>query len=241
MDTNTRWFQDSEINQYLDDWLNDIQQTYELVWAINTITIGTVSGSLCIFNTNTFTPGMLRCEAVYYNQFRLAGRLLQDLEVGDPIWRSDLGIGTNVGTNTWDTPRIAAMYPDAQNILVWPTPPPPGYFQGTSSNVFTFEYPCLLSFASDASTCGLPFWTQWSAKPYVCNKLFQRPGPVNDTKKAMRYAAGYERAKLRITRMWHSYLPERYRRLQPGQHYEWEIQTPPPAWAPNTTNTATGT
>ena len=100
MDTSSRWFQDSEINQYLDDWLNDINQEFELVWAINTLTIGsTTVGSLCLIPLSTFTPGMLRNEAVYYNSFRLAGRLLQNLEVGDPIWRSDLGIGTNVGQN----------------------------------------------------------------------------------------------------------------------------------------------
>src|ERR1700722_13309377 len=137
MDTSSRWFQDSEINQYLDDWLNDINQEFELVWAINTLTIGsTTVGSLCLIPLSTFTPGMLRNEAVYYNSFRLAGRLLQNLEVGDPIWRSDLGIGTNVGTNTWGTPRCAVMYPDSQTILIWPTPPPPGFFGSGSQNVF---------------------------------------------------------------------------------------------------------
>lgn len=246
MDTSSRWFTDTELNQYLDNWLQDLQQEYEFVWAINTITVGTVStGSSLIFGTGTFTPGMLRNEAVYYNGFRLAGRLLQDLEVGDPIWRSDLGIGTSAGTNTWDTPRLAVMYPDYGNILIWPTPFPANFGGGTNSNVFVFEYPCLLSFATDTSTNPLPVWTQWSAKSYVCAKLFKRLGPLNDLKKSQRYSAQYQRAKLRIHRMWTNFLPERYRRIVPAinpnmAHYEYEIQLPPPAWDAGT-NTATGT
>jgi hypothetical protein len=237
MDTNTRWFLEPELNQYLDDWLQDLQQEYEFVWAINTLTIGSTSLNTLVINTSTFSPGMLRCEAIYYNGFRLAGRLLQNIEVGDPIWRSDLGIGTNIGTNTWDTPRMAAMYPDSQNILIWPVPPPP---TGTFSNVFVFEYPALLSFASDSNSCGMPSWCQWSAKPYVCAKLFQRPGPLNDTKKAQRYWAQYARAKMRVRRIWAKFMPERFRVLKPAGHYEFDILTPPPAWDAGT-NTATGT
>lgn len=233
MDTNTKWLFDAELNQYLDNWLQDLQQEYEFVWAINTISIGSVAGTALVFNTSTFSPGMLRCDAVYYNGFRLAGRLLQDIEVGNPLWRS-----TPVfGTSTTDTPRAVFMHPDTQSISVWPIPPPSA---GTSSNVFVFEYPCLLSFATDTDTSGLPMWTQWCAKDYVCAKFFQRPGPVNDPKKAMRYWAKYQRAKARVTTLWHGYLPERYRKLQPAQHYEWEILVPPPAWDAGT-NTATGT
>lgn len=233
MDTNTKWITDNELNLYLDNWLNDLQQEFEFVWAINTLTVGTTTTSL-VFNTSSFSPGMLRNEAIYYNGFRLAGRLLQDLEVLNPTWRNST---MPPGTNTQDTPRLAVMYPDSQNILIWPQPPNP---QGTFSNVFVFEYPCLLSFATDSSTSGLPVWTQWCAKPYVCANFFQRPGPVNDPKKALRYWAQYEKSKLRVRKMWDRYFPERYRRLQPGNHYEWEILTPPPAWDAGT-NTATGT
>jgi hypothetical protein len=233
MDTNTNWLNDNELNQYLDNWLNDLQQEYEFVWAINTLTVGTTTGSNLIFPTSTFTPGMLRHEAVYYNGFRLSGRLLQDLEVGNPLWRN----GLVFGTTTFDTPRMSVMYPDSQNILIWPTPPPP---TGTFSNVFVFEYPCLLTFATDTSASGLPPFTNWCAKDYVCAKFFQREGPVNDPKKAMRYWAKYQRAKARVTAIWDSYMPERYRLLKMANHYEWEILIPPPAWDAGT-NTATGT
>lgn len=260
MDTSTRWFSENELNYYLDEWLMEIQQEFELVWAISTLTIGTVTSSQTstitmsqgtftqvtppqlVINTSTFsTYPMLRNDAVYYNSFRLSGRNLQDLEVGNPTWRGDLGNGTSSPSDTnpyvYDTPRAAVMYPDSQRILIWPCPPPP---VGTKSNILTFEYPVLLTFATDTDTSGLPMWSQWSAKPYVCSKLFQRPGPINDSKKSQRYAAQYARSKQRMRRIWDSFMPERFRRLQPGQHYEWEILTPPPAWDPGT-NTATGT
>lgn len=259
MDTSTRWWADGELNYYLDQWLQEIQQEFEFTWGISTLTVGTVTASLTntitnsigtftyttppqlVLATSIFTPPMLRNEAVYYNGFRLSGRNLQDLEVGNPTWRGDLGNGTSSPTDVtnpyvYDTPRAAVMYPDSQNILIWPCPQPP---TGTSSNVFVFEYPVNLVFGSDGGTSGLPVWTQWCAKPWVCMKLYQRPGPINDARKAMRYKAQYERAHLRVRRMWDSFMPERYRRLQPGQHYEWEILTPPPAWDVGT-NTASG-
>ena len=254
-----RWFKDSDLNYWLDSWVQEIQEEFEFQWAVSTLTIGTVTSTITttvgtrtttnppqlVISTSTFTPAMLRNEAVYYNSFRLAGRLLQDLEVGNPVWRGDLGLGTSSPSDTnpyvYDTPRAAVMYPDSQSILIWPCPPPPNTIpagSGTNSNIFVFEYPVLLSFATDTSVSGLPVWTQYSARPYVCWKLFQRPGPLNDTRKAQRYKAQYERAKLRVRRMWDNFLPERYRKLQPGQHYEWEILTPPPAFDCGT-NTAT--
>lgn len=266
MDTSTdsngngRWFSKNEISMYLDNWLQELQQEFEFVWAVSTLTIGTVTSSQTstigtlttttppqlIISTSTFTPGMLRNEAVYYNGFRLAGRNLQDLEVGDPLWRGDLGNGTSAATDSnpyvYDTPRVAVMYKDSQSILIWPCPPPANtipFGSGTNSNIFVFEYPALLTFAGDTARSGLPVWTQYSAKPYVCAKLFQRPGAINDRQKSSRYWAQYQRAKLRVRRMWDNFLPDRFRRLQPEQHYEWEILTPPPAWDCGT-NTATG-
>lgn len=262
MDTNTRWFTDGDLNFYLDQWVQELQQEFEFVWGISTLTIGTVSSTatythtsgttttttssppILLIGTSTFTPGMLRNEAVYYNGFRLAGRLLQDLEVGDPVWRGDLGNGTASPSDTspsvYDTPRVAVMYKDSQSILIWPCPQPPGSIPpGTNSNIFVFEYPALCSFATDTSTSGLPVWTQWSAKAFVCSRLYQRPGPINDPKRSMRYTAQYARAKLRVRRMWDNFLPERARRLTPARQYEWNILTPPPAWDCGT-NTATG-
>lgn len=233
MDTNTKWVQDPELNQYLQNWLDDLNQEFELTWAINTVSFTNSQSAISLSN---LSPQPVRIDAVYYNGFRLAGRRLQQLEVLNPTWRNQ---GTL--TNTQDTPRLGIMYPDFNTWLVWPTPPNSTNTGSTTfSNVFVFEYPALLSFATDTDTSGLPMWTQWCAKPYVCAKVYQRPGPISDPKKAQRYWAQYQRSKERVRRLWNYYMPERYRRLLPATQYEWNIFTPPPAWDAGT-NTATGT
>lgn len=240
MDTNTRWVQDAELDQYLQNWLDDLNQEFELAWAINTVSFTNSQSSI---NILSLSPQPVRIEAVYYNGFRLSGRLLQEVEVGNPTWRGQAPL-TDVGdfnTNTQDTPRLGMMYPDFQTYMVWPTPPnSTNTGSNTYSNVFVFEYPALTSFVTDTDTSGMPLWTQWCATPYVVAKVYQRPGPINDSRRAQRYWAQYQRAKERVRRMWNFYMPERYRRLVPPSHYEWEIMTPPPAWEQGT-NTATGT
>lgn len=234
MDTNTRWLSDSEANFLLDNWVDDLQRSYEFSWAINTITISTATITYTTTGLNTFTiplstfnPGMLRLDAIYYNGFRLSGRLLTDLEVGNPVWRSAPVI---------DVPRLAVQY-DATQLLLWPAP--------SSNCTITFEYPQALQFTpngagTETGTSGLPVWTQWSAKSFVAWKFYSRPGPVADLRKALRYKAMYTRAKQRIKLLWDAFQPERYLKLKPAQHYEWNIIIPPPAWDIGT-NTATGT
>lgn len=215
MDLGGKWWSDTELNQYIGDWQNELQTQYEFVWgtatittAINTLTLGTI------------TPPLHRLDAVYYSSgtgdrgYRLSGRLLQDLEVGNIEWRDALP----------DTPRAVIQY-DSTQMIVWP----PLQNLGT----FIFEYPQTLSFASDSTLISLPPWTQWSLKPYVAMKAYLRPGPTNDLKRAMRYKAKFEREKQRIKLLWDNWLPERYRKLKPAHHYEFDILFPPPAWAAN--------
>ena len=49
MDPTARWWADSELEFWIDQWQNELQQDYELVWgtatittALNTITLGTI-------------------------------------------------------------------------------------------------------------------------------------------------------------------------------------------------------
>lgn len=214
MDPSAKWWSDGELNQYISDWQNELNQDYELVWgsatvvtALNTITLGSIS------------PAMHRLEAVYYigtgsgdRGYRLSGRLLQDLEVMNHEWRNA----------TADTPREIIQY-DSTQLIVWPPLPQTG--------TFVFEYPQALSFAGDTSPVSLPPWTQWSMIPYVAHRAYLRPGPTNDPKRSMRYKAQYLRKKQRLKLLWDQWLPERFRRLKPASHYEWDILHPPPAWA----------
>lgn len=211
MDAQGRWWSDAELEMYINDWQNDLQQELELVWgsatittAINTLTLGTIS------------PSMLRLEAVYYGTgtssgYRLSGRLMQDLEVMNPEWRSA----------TPNTPREVIQY-DSTQMVVWPPL--------SQAGTFIFEYPIQLSFLNDNSLVSLPNWSQWSIKPYVCHRCYLRPGPTNDPKRALRYQAMYLREKARVRLLWDNFLPERWRKLKHAGHYEWDILKPPPAW-----------
>jgi len=214
MDTTGKWWSDTELNQFITDWQNELQQDYEFVWGTATVTT-----ALSTLTLGSLTPALGRLDAVYYigtdggRGYRLAGRLLQDLEVGNVEWRNALP----------DTPREIIQY-DSTQIIIWP----PLANLGT----FIFEYPQQLSFNGDDSLISLPPWTQWSVKPYVASRAYLRMGPVNDTKRALRYRAQYEREKLRIKSLWDNWLPERYRKLKPASHYEWDILFPPPAMGP---------
>jgi hypothetical protein len=211
MDTTNKWFSDAELNMYVNDWQNELQQEFELVWGSATIT--TILNTLTL---GTISPPMHRLEAVYFGTgtssgYRLAGRLLQDLERANTEWRNA----------TANTPREVIQY-DSQTMIVWPPL--------SQTGTFIFEYPTILSFNNDSTPISLPAWTQWSLKPYVCWKCYLRPGPTNDPRRAQRYLAQFLKAKARIRLLWDNFLPERFRKLKPAHHYEWDILHPPGAW-----------
>jgi hypothetical protein len=224
MDPNGRWWTPGELTQYINDWQNELQQDYEFVWGSATVTLtGTATFT---FTGSALSPPMGRLEAVYWIGtdpsfgFRLSGRLIEDLEVGNPVWRSV----------PMDTPRSVVQY-DSTQFTVYPEP--------NVVSTYIFEYPQLLdgSLISGTSTISLPAWTQWSMKPYVAMRAYKRPGPANDPKRSMRYAAKWTKAKAQVKLLWDNYLPERYRRLKPRGHYEKDIIHPPPAWATGTSTT----
>jgi len=218
MDPSGKWWSDEFLDLQINQWQNSLQQEYELVWGSATITT-----ALNTITLSSISPPMHRLDAVYFigtssgdRGCRLAGRLLQDLEIYNLTWRDA----------TADTPREIIQY-DSTQMIVWP----PLMQSGT----FVFEYPRLLSVAGDGDFLSLPPWAQWSVKPYVCAKAYLQPGPVNDIQKALRYKKLYDAEKARIHLLWDNWFPERYRRLKPMGNYEKDILKPPPAWsAPST-------
>lgn len=206
MDPTARWWSEGELNYYLDLWQNDLQQEMELVWAQSQLVTSTATITLA-----NIAPPMARLDAVYYNNYRLSGRLLQDLEVLDNEWRSA----------DPDMPRCVVQY-DSTQMVLWPPL--------STSGTLTFEYPKQLSIPGDSSFCELPVWAQFTAKPYVCARAYLRPGPTNDIKKATRYQAQYDRAKIRAKKLWAGFAPERFRKLKPAGKYEYDILTPPPGF-----------
>jgi hypothetical protein len=217
MDPNAQWWPTAYLNFEIANWQYELQMKYELAWGTSTVLTTNSTASYDIIPLGSITPLMERLEAVYWGTgtssgFRLAGRLLEDLERENPMWRSALP----------DTPREIIQY-DSQNAIVWPC------FNGTST--YVFEYPLRMGLVNDTDKIGLPIWAQWSLKPYVCWKAFLRPGPTNDLQKALRYMKVFQKEEADLKLVWDNWLPERFRKLEPSDHYDWNIIHPPPAWS----------
>jgi len=185
--------------------------TYKLVSTqTTTITNSIVQYAPIFISTASMTPLPERIEAFYWQGYRLSGRLLEDLEVQHKEWRAALP----------DVPRMVVQY-DSQSFFLWPTP--------LSNGVLECEYPILTTFSGNSSTVILPFWTQFTAKPYICALAYSRPGPTNDLKKALRYQKQFQLELKKAKTVWANYEPFRFLKLKPGGHYEYDILRTPPA------------
>ena len=225
MDLGAKWWSENELLLYVQDWVDDVQQNFNLTWGSCTLTISgnaltTLSSggqfAPTFIAVSTMTPTPMRIEAFYWNGWRLAGRLLEDLEAGEPEWRATLP----------DSPRMVVQY-DAQSWFLWPQPS----YTGT----LVCEYPIVTTaVTTNDTTLQVPFWAQYSAKPFICARAYAKPGPTNDLKKTLRYQKQYQDATNKIKTYWDGYNPYRYLKLKPAGQYEWDILTPPPAMGSGT-------
>jgi hypothetical protein len=206
MDPNARWWTNEEIDWQINAWQNELQQEMELVWGTSSQVLSSSTITL-----TSLTPEPLRVDSVYLNNFRLSGRTLHDRDVLYNDWR----------TADAATPRMVVM-PDSQRLVLWPPL--------ATSGTLVLEYPKKLSFTSDQTQISLPEWTQYTAKHYVCAKMYLRPGPTNDRNKAARYWKLFTEGVKRVKSIWAEFFPERYRKLKPGGRYEADILNPPTAW-----------
>src|SRR6266481_899604 len=132
-DPNARWFPDTELNQYLDEWQIRLQDWFEFVWASNTAlvtAIGTITNSngliipagTASILLSTFISDALRCDAFYWVSstntgtdtfgVRLAGRVKQDLDILIRDWRWVLPAD----------PPLVIYQDDINDIVLWPAP-----------------------------------------------------------------------------------------------------------------------
>ena len=239
-DPASRWFPDSELNQYLDEWQLRLQDWFEFVWgsatasvtAVGTVT-STVNGpsngliipaSTASILLSTFIPDALRCDAFYWvsstqtdtqtNGVRLAGRVKQDLDILIRDWRYVLPAD----------PPLVIYQDDINDIVLWPPP-------ANAGTVFA-EYPIKTTTfgGTDTATMQIPAWTKYSASHYCAYRCYLRTGPRQDIQKAMTYKAAWMRYIYRYRRMWDNYLPDRYTQLkpkQPSDQYNIAILNPP--------------
>jgi hypothetical protein len=193
LDPNGRWWGDTELNSYLDDWQSAVQDELEMVWGTATATLvaGTATATITAIATD-----ILRVDRVYFNGTLLTPTTVGQLDDEDWGWRSE-GSGT---------PRV--VYFERPDILsVHPKPDTDG--------LLYFEYPKALTFATDTATSQLPPWVRYSAANYCAYRAYLRSGPNHDLQRALRRKAKLARQIARYRTLKVNILPERFPKLTP--------------------------
>lgn len=202
----TSWsWNDVEINTYINDWQNLLQDRFEFVWSTATVIDSLATTT---FTLTSIAANMLRPGNVWYNNFRLKGRDKEELEVMERDWRA---VKPSNPTCTYQD--------DIRTISVWP-PPAAG-----ATNTLVFEYPVTTTMSTNTSTMSLPAWTRYSAVNYVVYRMYLRPGPMNDPKRAQRYKQKFIKQGIRIRTIWEQHMPDKAPSLRPGGKYEGDILT----------------
>jgi len=204
MDPTGKFWPDTELNNYVQDWVDDIQGEFELVWG--TATVVTSTDTLALSDT---CPDALRLDAVYFDNRRLAGRSKEELFILRRDW----------ATNTFGCGPIVSFQNDSQTVSFWPPP--------IAAGTVVFEYPQRVDLADDSTPCPLPAWARYTCKAFVCYRALTRPGPTQDLQRAARYRALSEKAHKRLRHFYANFLPTRYSELHPGGRYEGGILNPP--------------
>lgn len=238
LDLSARWWSNSELDQYTNDWLAILQSQFEFVWTTTTYTMSSTTASgggwgQAVWGNDSFGqpvildasispilslsnfPTMLRLDAVYFSPggtntsiHRLSPRSIEDLDRLQMDWRAE-------------TPLLQpelVFQPDAEHVQFWP--PPPG------SGTYIFEYPVILVLATDTSTLQLPPWTRHDAVAYGAYRALSRFGPNQDLTRASRYRRRHETNLRRFRRTYDAYFPEHAPALRPGARWAGQITQP---------------
>lgn len=200
-DPEGRFWPDQELNNYIYEWQQYLQDQFEFVWATSTQTT-----SLSTFTLGTYVPEPMRLEAVYWNGTRLPGLSTQNLDDIKREWRQ------STNTATAQVPTVVYQN-DSLTFSLWPPP-------GTQAGTMVLEYPTALSFASSTSTMQIAPWTRYSCKNFVAFKAYLREGPANNPNKALMYKARWDANVKRFRTIWDNYFPGRAPRLKPANGYE---------------------
>lgn len=204
LDPQLKWWSDAELDRYVAEWQNVLQEEVEFVWGSATETT-----SLATVTLTDIATDILRLDAVYWNDRRMVGRSKEELDMLNRNWRnSDTG-----------TPYVCYQDND-KTLSLWPPPDVAG--------TLVVEYPKVLSFAVDTSTMQVPAWTRYSVKNYALWRAYSRFGPNQDQNIAARRRAKFEKQLRKFKTMRANFFPCKYISLRPGGEYEKDILQPEP-------------
>jgi hypothetical protein len=204
MDASGRWWSDSELNQYLNDWQTTLQNECELVWGTSTHTLSTST-----FTATVLNPEIHRLDRMWWNNVRLSPRTSENMNGLDPYWREQSPAN----------PYVAIEHGFGV-VELWPHP--------STSGLLTLEYPKVLTMPSDVSVMEVPAWTRYSAIPYCVYRAYLRFSPNQNLNLAIRYKSRWQRQLEAIKSIRDTFFPSYAPSLRPGGKYEAQILNPRP-------------
>lgn len=202
---NLSWsWTDAELNQYLQDGMDFLQDRFEFAWGSSTVN----AVSTATLTLTNVAPNILRFDSVWFNSYRLAGRDKTELEMSIRDWRAVKPSSPTV-----------VYQDDTATVSFFPPPDP------TVTNTAIFEYPRRLTFIDDTTPMGVPAWTKYGLVAYAAWRAMLRPGPSQDLQKASQYEAKFRYQLKRYRTIQDSHLPAKAPSLRPGGKYEGDILT----------------
>lgn len=198
MDAGTAWVTAAELNQYIEDWQDELQNKLELVWTTATFT-NTGSSTLTLTDVGT---DIQRVDAIYWEDRRLIEKSKDSLE---------LEVGINWRAASTATAPLAYYMNDSASVSFWPPP------DTSLTYTLVFEYPQVLTFAASTSTHMVPAWTKYTSTTYCAMRVFQRRGALFNSDKYIRYRALWEKQLERLRVLKQNYFPKRSWSTIPGK------------------------
>jgi len=204
MDSAGDWWTDTELNNYLADWQDQLQDALEFTWGSSTYAVSSATETVTLTDIDT---DILRPGYVTFNNKTLTPMSEQELDVYRRDWR-----------NVVDVLPVAWYQNQMSEMVLWPTP--------TTSGTLGVEYPLKMTFTADTSTSELPPWTRYSSKDYVCYRAYLRHGPNHSLNKAAVYKKRYNLDVKYFEEWKKQHLPERYGMMRPGTAFERKLVDP---------------
>lgn len=233
--TRTQW-SDAELNGYLTDWQDCLQNDFEFCWGQTTATLGTsttggaqwnffqwngtafnASGSSTSLSTITLAniaSDIMRPADVYFllTASGIASRLVPrnkvDLDLQQRDWRA--APSANI--------PVVVYQDDPSSLSFWPNP--------TGSGTVIIEYPVLTTLVTDTATMQIPAFCRYSARHYVAYRALMRFGAAQNLAKAARYRRLWDRDIQRVSKTWQSFQPDKSEMLRPGGKWTADVLNP---------------
>lgn len=202
LDPNSKYWTDTELGGYVDQWQHRVQEAYELIWGTSTTTTTASQGTLAV------PSDCLRPDAIYWNDQRLVQRTVEELDIADREFR----------LITDSTPYVWYQPYGTSTINFFPIP--------TAVGTVISEYPKLLTFAAGTSTTELPAWCKYTATHYVLYRAYLRHGPNQDVNRAAKYKRLWDADTVKLGSFKTAYFPTKYLALRPVDKYEIDILQP---------------